>query len=220
MGRFPLSTTLDLIGPLARTVADCAKADAVMAGADFVPLAPVAVAGLRFGIAQGVPLDRLDHTVAAAFAAAIERLEDAGVRLRHETVALFDEWAAVNAKGGIAPPEACAIHRDRIARRGADIDPNVRVRIERGGVINAADYIDMLRERRASGAGDGCTAVGSRRAHHADDRRSSPRPSPKWPTRRSSARAMPRCCAIPRSPISSISAPSRCRSPARRCRSG
>ena len=66
-----LSTTLDSIGPLARTVTDCAKADAVMAGADFVPLEPVAVAGLRFGIAQGVPLDRLDHTVAAAFAAAI-----------------------------------------------------------------------------------------------------------------------------------------------------
>ena len=47
-------------------------------------------------------------------------------------MALFDDWAAVNAKGGIAPPEAYAIHRDRIARRGADIDPNVRVRIERG----------------------------------------------------------------------------------------
>src|SRR4051812_18236610 len=31
-GAFPLSFTLDSVGPLARTVADCAKADAVMAG--------------------------------------------------------------------------------------------------------------------------------------------------------------------------------------------
>jgi aspartyl-tRNA(Asn)/glutamyl-tRNA(Gln) amidotransferase subunit A len=147
-GAFPLSTTLDSIGPLARTVTDCAKADAVMAGADFVPLEPLAAAGLRFGIAQGVPLDRLDATVAAAFAAAIARLENAGVRLSHQTVALFDDWAEVNAKGGIAPPEACAVHRDRIARRGADIDPNVRVRIERGCDVSVADYIDMLRERR------------------------------------------------------------------------
>jgi aspartyl-tRNA(Asn)/glutamyl-tRNA(Gln) amidotransferase subunit A len=147
-GAFPLSTTLDSIGPLARTVTDCAKADAVMAGADFVPLEPLAVAGLRIGIAQGVPLDRLDATVAAAFAAAIGRLENAGVRVSDETLSLFDDWAAVNAKGGVAPPEAYAIHRDRIARRGGDIDPNVRVRIERGGDVGVADYIDMLRERR------------------------------------------------------------------------
>ena len=33
-GAFPLSFTLDSIGPLARTVADCASADAVMAGED------------------------------------------------------------------------------------------------------------------------------------------------------------------------------------------
>ena len=40
-GAFPLSYTLDSIGPLARTVADCARADAVMAGDDFVPLKPL-----------------------------------------------------------------------------------------------------------------------------------------------------------------------------------
>ncbi len=39
-GAFPLSYTLDSIGPLARTVADCARADAVMAGDDFAPLKP------------------------------------------------------------------------------------------------------------------------------------------------------------------------------------
>ncbi len=147
-GAFPLSTTLDSIGPLARTVADCAKADAVMAGVNSVLIEPLAAAGLRFGIAQGVPLERLDQTVAAAFAAAIARLGNLGIRLSDETISLFDDWAAVNAKGGVAPPEAYAIHRDRIARRGADIDPNVGARIERASTINAADYIGMLHERR------------------------------------------------------------------------
>jgi aspartyl-tRNA(Asn)/glutamyl-tRNA(Gln) amidotransferase subunit A len=146
-GAFPLSHSLDSIGPLAKSVADCARADAVMAGEDFAPLEPMPIAGLRLGIAQGLPLDRLDDTVAAAFAAAIKALDGAGVRVSHETISLFDDMNAVNAKGGMLPPEACALHRDRIKRRGAEIDPNVRVRIERGCAISAADYIDMRRER-------------------------------------------------------------------------
>jgi len=118
-----------------------------MAGEDFAPLEPVALAGLRFGIAEGLPLDRLDATVAAAFAAAIKRLDQAGVGVSHETLSVFDDMVAVNAKGGIAPPEACAIHRDRIKRRAGDLDPNVLARIERGCVVSAADYIDMVRDR-------------------------------------------------------------------------
>ena len=146
-GAFPLSYSLDSIGPIARSVIDCAKADAVMAGEDFVPREPVALAGLRFGVAQGLPLDRLDDTVAAAFAQAIKTLDGAGVRVSREAVSLFDDMNEVNAKGGIVPAEACAIHRDRVARRGAEIDPNVRARIERGCAIAAADYIDMLQHR-------------------------------------------------------------------------
>ncbi len=62
-------------------------------------------------------------------------------------LALFDDMGEINAKGGISPYEACAIHRDRMNRRAADIDPNVRARIERGCAISAADYADMVRER-------------------------------------------------------------------------
>jgi aspartyl-tRNA(Asn)/glutamyl-tRNA(Gln) amidotransferase subunit A len=146
-GAFPLSTTLDSVGPIGRSVDDCAKADAVMAGEDFLPLDPVALAGLRFGVAEGLPLDRLDDTVAAAFAAALTRLDGAGVRITRETLPLFDDMGQVNARGGISPPEACAVHRDRLRRRAGDIDPNVLVRIERGCAIPAADYVDMVRER-------------------------------------------------------------------------
>jgi aspartyl-tRNA(Asn)/glutamyl-tRNA(Gln) amidotransferase subunit A len=146
-GAFPLSYTLDSIGPIARNVADCAKADAVMAGEDFSPLEPEALRGLRFGIAQGLPLDRLDNTVSAAFAAATARLDGAGVRVTREELALFDDMSEVNAKGGISPPEACAIHRDRLRRRASDIDPNVLARIERGCAVSAADYVEMVRER-------------------------------------------------------------------------
>ncbi len=146
-GAFPLSTTLDSIGPLARSVADCAKADAVMANEDFVPIEPLALAGLRFGIAQGFPLENLDETVGNAFAVAIARLEQAGVRPTREAIPLFDEMRQANAYGGIVQPEACAIHRDRLKRRAADLDPNIRARIERGCAMSAADYIDTLYAR-------------------------------------------------------------------------
>jgi aspartyl-tRNA(Asn)/glutamyl-tRNA(Gln) amidotransferase subunit A len=146
-GAFPLSYSLDSIGPLARSVADCAKGDAVMAGEEFVPLEPVALAGLRFGVAEGLPLDRLDEIVAPAFESALKRLDAAGVRVVREKISLFDEMGEVNAYGGIVMPEACAIHRGRLERRGADIDPNVRFRIERGCTISGADYVDMQRRR-------------------------------------------------------------------------
>ena len=148
-GAFPLSYTLDSIGPIARNVADCAKTDAVMAGEalSFAPLDVAALRGLRFGVAEGLPLDRLDDTVAAAFAAAVKRLDGAGVRVSRETLPLFDTMNDVNAKGGISPPEACAIHRDWMGRRPGDIDPNVRARIARGCEVSAADYVDMMRTR-------------------------------------------------------------------------
>ena len=151
-GAFPLSETLDSVGPIGRSVADCAKADwvmadAVMAGEEFAPLEPLALAGLRFGVAEGLPLDRLDGTVAAAFAAAISCLDSAAVDITHETLPLLDDMAELNAKGGVLSPEACVIHSDRLRRRGADIDPNVRVRIERGCTVTEADYAEMMRER-------------------------------------------------------------------------
>src|SRR5436305_2211716 len=101
-GAFPLSYALDSIGPLARSVADCAKADAVMAGEEFAPLAPAPVAGLRRGIPQGMLLKDFDVTVGTRFGAAKKTLSDAGVRLSDEPMPLFDAMLAVNAKGGFA----------------------------------------------------------------------------------------------------------------------
>ena len=152
-GLFPLSFTLDSIGPLGVSVADCAKADAVMAGnewnAEAVDAAAAEeLAGLRFGVAEGLPLEGLDEIVAPAFVAVLARLSAANARVISKKISLFADMAAVNTRGAISPVEACAIHRDRVFRRKADIDPNVSVRIERGCTVTAADYIYMLRERK------------------------------------------------------------------------
>jgi len=146
-GAFPLSYTLDSVGPLARTVADCAIADAVMAGDEPWTLQPESPSGLRLGIPQGLPLGELDQTVSARFSAATEELGRSGVYLSDEPLALLDDMVRLNAKATIPAIEGYAIHRERLATRGADFDPNVRVRLEAARGISASDYIAIIRER-------------------------------------------------------------------------
>src|SRR6185437_7990042 len=142
-GAFPLSYSIDSIGPLARSVEACAKADAVMADERFMPSDPASLAGLRIGLPQGFPLENLDETGAKRFSQALDMLKRAGARLSDETLSQFDCMAQVNSKGGVQPAEAFAVHRDLLSRRADAIDPNVRVRLERARNASAADYIDM-----------------------------------------------------------------------------
>lgn len=146
-GAFPLSYSIDSIGPIARSVEACAKADAVMAAENFEPLNAVRLAGLRFGVVQGAPLENMDETVAKRFSDAIARLRQAGAQIFEEKFSLLGDMAQVNSKGGVQPAEAFAVHRELLSRRADAIDPNVRVRLERARNISAADYIDMVRER-------------------------------------------------------------------------
>src|SRR6185436_5730743 len=99
-GAFPLSFTLDSIGPMAGSVAQCALADAVMAGEAAPRIEPAPLAGLRLGIWQGMPFEGVDATVTAAWTAALGRLSQAGVRFSDETITLVDDMVQVNAKGG------------------------------------------------------------------------------------------------------------------------
>jgi aspartyl-tRNA(Asn)/glutamyl-tRNA(Gln) amidotransferase subunit A len=148
-GAFPLSYTLDSIGPLARSVADCAAADAAMAGEEAAALEPQALEGLRIGIAQGLPLRGLDEAVASRLFEAVNEISRAGAQLSPELFPQFDEMARANARGSIAVAEAYAIHRERLAARGAEFDPFVRERIARGRDISAADYITLMHDRAA-----------------------------------------------------------------------
>jgi aspartyl-tRNA(Asn)/glutamyl-tRNA(Gln) amidotransferase subunit A len=146
-GAFPLSYTLDSVGPLAKSVAECAVADAVLAGDDPWTLKPVSLQGLRLGIPVGRLLANLDEAVTARFSDATKDLGRAGVRLSEEQISLFDDVVRINAYGIVTPAEAYAIHRELIAARAVDYDPFVRFRIEQGRAIVAADYVAVVRER-------------------------------------------------------------------------
>jgi aspartyl-tRNA(Asn)/glutamyl-tRNA(Gln) amidotransferase subunit A len=146
-GAFPLSSTLDSIGPMARTVVDCARADAVMAGEKWQELEPATLKWLRIGILRGMPFANLDSVVEAAVSGFMTRIGKAGVRFSDETIPLLNDMNAINAKGGFSPAEAYAVHRERLKTRGQDIDPNVRMRIERGSTITPEVYAEMIAER-------------------------------------------------------------------------
>lgn len=146
-GAFALSYTLDSIGPLASTVADCAMTDAVLAGEDPWVLEPAPIAGWRLGIPQGLPLRDLDSTVQARFSSALSTLEKAGARVSEESLPILEEPARVQMRASFSSIESYAIHRQLLAKHANDYDPMVRGRIEAGRDVSAADYIDMLRQR-------------------------------------------------------------------------
>ncbi|MGE5147366.1 MAG: amidase [Candidatus Eiseniibacteriota bacterium] len=147
-GCFPLSATLDSIGPLAPSVACCALIGAVLAGEAPVVPAPLPLAGLRLGAPQLYVLDGMDATVAATFGAALSRLSKAGARIVEIAFAELESLPSINAKGGIVTAEAYAIHRRLLAEVGKRYDPRVSVRLERGATQDAADYLDLLAARR------------------------------------------------------------------------
>lgn len=146
-GVLPLSTSLDSVGPLANTVACCAAVDSILAGEAVGGLAPASLAGLRIAVPQNFFLDGLDSAVAAAFEAALARLEAAGARIVTMRLPVIDDILSANAGGGFSVAEAYAWHRHLLAEKGDGYDPQVSSRIRRGKDFAAADYIALLAER-------------------------------------------------------------------------
>ncbi len=146
-GAFPLSTTLDSIGPLARSVACCALIDQVLSGKVPSPLVPRPISGLTLAVAQTIVQDDMDRHVAATFEAALSKLSSAGARIVEIPFDVTNDIAGANATGGFAAPEAFATLRDLLAKDEARFDPRVSVRVKRGAQMPAADYIALLENR-------------------------------------------------------------------------
>jgi aspartyl-tRNA(Asn)/glutamyl-tRNA(Gln) amidotransferase subunit A len=146
-GAFPLSASLDSIGPLAPTVACCAALDCVLAGDPVTPLSSFPLEALRLAVPQTMVLDDVEPAVAQAFESALTRLRAAGARIIDIPLREFAELRQINAKGGIVTAEAYAIHRPLIGTSAKMYDPQVLARILRGREQSAADYIDVLKAR-------------------------------------------------------------------------
>ncbi|MFO7788535.1 MAG: amidase [Pseudomonadota bacterium] len=147
-GTFPLSDSLDSIGPIAPTVDCCARLDAVLAGRQYQPIRPFSLKGMRFVVPTDYMLDDLDNTVAQAFACSLNSLRDAGANIIEAPAPVLAAIPELMEGGGFTAAESYFVHRQSLADHGDQYDPRVRSRIERGAAITAADYLELCRRRQ------------------------------------------------------------------------
>ncbi|MEQ6249512.1 amidase family protein [Sulfitobacter sp. HNIBRBA3233] len=148
-GVFPLSPTLDTIGPLAQTAADCALFDAMLRGRTEPEASPTAPERFEFVIPDGIFFEALQPEVAANFAATVERLEQAGARVRRIQLPELQEVLDLAvAHGPLAGAESWGVHHERLATDDrAAIDPRVVARIELGKTMTALDLMTLQSAR-------------------------------------------------------------------------
>ncbi|MDA8109525.1 MAG: amidase [Betaproteobacteria bacterium] len=146
-GAFPLSFTLDSIGPLANSIDCCAAYDALLAGEPEAPLPELPAKGLRLLVPKSGALEELEAPVARAFEAALAKLARAGAALAEVAVPAFDRQGEYFKSGGLQGAEAYAIHRARL-HRPAEFDPRVAKRVILGKELSGAEYVEigLLRE--------------------------------------------------------------------------
>jgi aspartyl-tRNA(Asn)/glutamyl-tRNA(Gln) amidotransferase subunit A len=145
-GVVPLSTTLDHVGPLCRSVEDAEILYNALGGAPNSPGAdPAHCAGLRLGVPREYFLAVLDEQVAAAFESTCERLLAEGVRLDDVRIPHASDIAQIYL--AIVLTEAAAYHATTLESRPGDYTPGVRDRLEMGRSIPGEDYTRALRGR-------------------------------------------------------------------------
>jgi len=159
-GVFPLSFTLDHVGPLTRTVADNALMLDVIAGHD--PLDPGSAAspaghcssGLERGV-RGLRIGFVRHfhetdlpahpEVTAALENVALTLQGLGAEIRDVRLPTLEEFGAVNRV--ILQSEAWAIHGPWLRERPGDYGQLARRRLLAGAFISAGDYVQAARRR-------------------------------------------------------------------------
>lgn len=146
LGVMPLSTSLDTVCALTRSVRDAVTVHEVLA-ARSVMLPGKTLANCRFAVSRTIMQDSLDKTVASAFERALKLLRVAGAKIEEIDLSQINELASINATGGLSAAESYAWHRQLIAKHQADYDPRVALRILRGASMTAFDYIDLLAAR-------------------------------------------------------------------------
>ena len=150
-GAIPLSTTLDTVCALTRSVRDAVLAHEILSGTR-VARQQKPLTSVRLAVAKTVMLDALDHTVALAFERGLKRLSQAGVQVVELALPELGELPAMQATGGFSAVESYTWHR-RYISAGESVralyDPRVLARIERGAQMRAYEYFELVAARHS-----------------------------------------------------------------------
>src|SRR6185437_9787902 len=157
-GAMPLSQSLDTVGPLARTVEDCALLLRLMAGpdpedptaspapvGDYMAATTASIKGLKIGVPTSFYVDELDADVARALDETIAVLKREGADI--VKVELPDQRQLSAACQIVLATEAAAYHKRWLIERPQDYGPQVLMRLQNGFAIPAVLYLEAMRWR-------------------------------------------------------------------------
>ncbi len=149
-GVFPLSRTLDTLGPLAHTVEDCVLADAVFCGLARPRARKRPIRELRFIVPENVVFDECETAVQENFDAALARIAKAGAKIRWMKIPAFDAILdLIQKRGHLLSAEALHLHWNRVFGPDAErMDARVVRRIRMAETMTAVDLVDVLQQRQ------------------------------------------------------------------------
>lgn len=145
-GALPLSTTLDSVGALTRSVPDAILAHELLAQRQ-VTRSAAPLCAYRLGVATSRMLDGLDATVARVWQRTLSTLRNSGAKIEEIALTEINELQQIQASGGFAAAESYAWHQHLLERQARLYDPRVATRIRHGESMSACDYI-VLQDAR------------------------------------------------------------------------
>ncbi len=160
-GVFALAPSLDTVGPLAHSVADCIAMDAVLQGGRGDEASELLAGGFdaaRRTLAQQtfvvdpaiLDSERVTTAVRENLRARMRRLRAAGATVvEREAKSLHLVQALIDDQGWLGASEAFAMHQARLDSPQAEaMDPRVRRRLEAARDVSAARYLHLRWERQ------------------------------------------------------------------------
>ncbi|MBT6277792.1 MAG: amidase [Chromatiales bacterium] len=158
-GIYPLSWTLDSVGPLTRNVADSALVYEALAGHDDADPSthgqrPVRVKhaldgdirGLRIAFAESVFWEGVDAEVASAVRRSAQAFEARGAKVSSIEFSSAERARTINPRGLIIAAEAYTLNRRWVDERFDELDPIVAHRVIKGRDVIAHEYLANMRE--------------------------------------------------------------------------
>ncbi|MGL5005041.1 MAG: amidase, partial [Casimicrobium sp.] len=145
LGSIPLSVVNDSIGPLAKSVDDCVRIDAVLSGQTY-STRTLDLRHVKLLKPQSLVWRELDSEVERATLAAIERLKDAGATIVEVPLAPLDE--AFHRTTGAVSAHAYDWHAEHINVNGVGYDPRVWKRMQLGESVTRQSQSQMMAYRR------------------------------------------------------------------------
>lgn len=146
-GITPLSSTLDTVCALTRSVPDAILAHEILAGR-VVERSPRPLSAYRLGVPTTLMLSDLDPTVARAWQRTLTLLRQSGAHITELALAELDELPQLQVNANFAAAESYAWHQQLLTQKAHLYDPRVASRIQRGATISACDYIKLQGERQ------------------------------------------------------------------------